>query len=55
MGIIEDGPLLVGQGAVEGVLEVTRRESNCLTTLKALEMTCSKCVCSKGGAREIVC
>ena len=28
------------QGEVAGALEVTRRESNCLTTLKVLEMIC---------------
>lgn len=55
MGIIEEGPLEVEKGVVDWALEVTRRESNCLTTLKVLEMTRSKNVCSKGGAPEIVC
>lgn len=42
-----------------GALEVTRRESNCLTALKVLEMICDLFrVCAlEGGAgvRDIVC
>ena len=40
MEIIQEGPLKVKRGAAAGWLEVTRRESNCLTTLKVLEMIC---------------
>lgn len=49
MGIIEDGPLKGERGAVAGVLEVTSRESNWLTTLKVLEMICDLLlVCALG-------
>lgn len=53
MGIIEEGPLQVEQGEVAGALEVTRRESNCLTTLKVLEMICDLFqVCALEGRGE---
>lgn len=57
MEIIEEGPLKVEQGAVSGGLEVTRRESNCLTAFKVLEMICDPFqVCAlEGGARYILC
>lgn len=58
MEIIEEGPLKVKQGEAAGWLEVTRRESNCLTTLKVLEMICDLFqVCApgrRGGGRHIV-